>query len=160
METINAFGAAILKFRTVEPSRHYFPVDSSPQIRDRLISAARTMQARVHTNSTGRRVADKGLTGPACHAPSPSFVPRTHPLFLSVFPGRRNLLEDGSNPNLPFSPRNFRGGGGRVRKGEIILFPGTDYALLRVPCICPIMYFKCDVVNKDHRGARWLFDLR
>lgn len=47
-----------------------------------------------------------------------------------------------------------------MRKNEIILFPGTDYALLRVPCICPIMYFKCDVVNKDHRGARWLFDLR
>lgn len=47
-----------------------------------------------------------------------------------------------------------------MRKGEIILFPGTDYALLRVPYICSIMYFKCDVVNKDHRGARWLFDLR
>lgn len=41
------------------------------------------MQARVHTNSTGRRVADKGLTGalPATRPPPPLCLARTHCFF-------------------------------------------------------------------------------
>lgn len=50
--TINAPPPPILKFRTVEPSGPHFPLGSSPQIRDRLISAARSAADNtVHTTA-------------------------------------------------------------------------------------------------------------